>query len=404
MAGAPQQLSPTGVRPAEILIVEDDEIVGLELQKRLKELGYKVVPDRASTGEQALQFIEQRSPDLVLMDIVLAGEMSGTQTARLIRKRFQTPVVYLTAYTDAATLQQMKETGGHGFVAKPFRPQELHGVIQLALSQYEKEQQQRRAERNAWQEICRRSQDQLQQFTYTAGHDLREPLRTAKGFIDLLAKRSYSKLDEEERELLSEAQAGLRRMDTLLQDLLGYAQAGLAQGVPVSTTPADAALRWALENLRSAIVESGARITHDALPHVRADPSQLSQVFQNLLGNAIKYRRLNTEPHIHVTVEKREGEWLFTVSDNGIGFDPQQSERIFALFKRLHSYQTYPGSGLGLAICKKIIETHGGRIWAEAAPDQGSMFFFTLADGGSQPMTQEPDSFPPGTPESASSL
>jgi len=163
----------------------------------------------------------------------------------------------------------------------------------------------------------------------------------------------------------------------LLEDLLAYAQAGLSEGAPIPSTPAEAALKSAVENLRGAIAESGAVITHDSLPVVRADPSQLARVFQNLLANGIKYRG-GKPPLIHVGLARRENEWVFSVSDNGIGFDPQYAERIFAPFKRLHTRQDYAGTGVGLAICRKIIEAHGGRIWAESVPGHGSMFSFTV--------------------------
>ena len=237
--------------------------------------------------------------------------------------------------------------------------------------------QEREAERKSWQDLCQHAERQLEQFTYAAGHDLKEPLRTALSFIELLARRVEPRLASEERELITRAQAGLTRMNVLLDDLLAYAQAGLSQGAAIPETPAEAALKWAMENLRTAIVESGARITHENLPVVRADPSQLARVFQNLLANGIKYRG-SEAPQIHVAVAAQENEWVFRVSDNGIGFDPKHAERIFSPFKRLHSQTEYAGTGIGLAICRKIVEAHGGRIWAESMPERGSVFSFTL--------------------------
>ena len=373
------QLNALVARQPEILIVEDEQVVALALQNRLTKLGYEVT-ELAATGERALHSIEEHRPDLVLMDIVLAGKMTGTQTAKLVHEQFDIPVVYLTAYSDSATLEQVKETAEHGFLTKPFQSQELHAVIQLALARHDKEQHRRETERSAWQEICQASEAQLQQFTTAAGHDLQEPLRTATCFLDLLARRVQQKLDGEERELLGQARAGLSRMNTLLQDLLAHARAGLSEGAPSSSTSAETAFGWAISNLQGAMAESGATVTHDTLPAVQADPSQLAQVFQNLLGNAIKYRRSTCPPQIHVGFEPRGGESLFWVKDNGIGFDPQEAERIFTPFRRLHSQQEYAGTGIGLAICKKIIEACGGRIWAESAPGQGATFLFTFPD------------------------
>jgi two-component system, chemotaxis family, sensor kinase Cph1 len=315
---------------------------------------------------------------VVLMDVMLAGELRGTQTAKVVQERFAIPVVYLTGYNDRTTLKEIAESGDYGFLTKPIRAEDLQPVIELAISRHEKELRHRDAERRVWEDICRRSQEQLEQFTYAAGHDLKEPLRTATSFMELLARRSCSKLDGEERELLGEAQNALIRMTKLLDDLLGYAQAGLSEGAPIPRTPADAALKCALDNLRGAIADSGATITNDALPMVHADPSQLALVFQNLLANAIKYRRPEDASCIHVAVEDRENEWVFTITDNGIGFDQQHADRIFLPFRRLHSRAEYPGTGVGLAICRKVIDAHGGRMWAESTPGHGAVFSFTL--------------------------
>jgi two-component system, sensor histidine kinase and response regulator len=377
--GTSAQLNSRSSRQPEILLVEDEQIVALDLQDRLTRLGYKVA-EIAASGEEALRSMEERLPDLIVMDIVLAGRMSGTETAKIVRERFDVPVVYLTAYSDPATLEDIKETEGQGFLTKPFQPQDLDAVLQLALSRHGKEQHRRSVERTAWEEICERSKQELEQFTYAAGHDLQEPLRTTTFFIELLARGAATKLDKEERELLCQAQAGLSRMSTLLHDLVTYAQVGLSEGAPLPNTPADAILAGALANLRAAIADTDAKVVCNPLPVVRADPSQLLQVFQNLVGNAIKYRKLHRTPEIHVSAEKRPGEIVFSVKDNGIGFDPAQSKNIFAPFKRLHSQSAYPGTGIGLAICKKIVEAHGGKIWAEATPSLGATFSFTLPD------------------------
>jgi light-regulated signal transduction histidine kinase (bacteriophytochrome) len=316
------------------------------------------------------------------MDLKLAGELSGVQTAKIVHERFHVPVVYLTAYTDAATVREVGESGEHGFLTKPLRIQDLRPAIQLAIARNHTKEQQLERERRAWQDLCRKSKDKLEEFTYAAGHDLQEPLRTAKCFIELLERRSSCKLDAEERRLLTEAKDGLTRMNTLLHDLLGYAEAGFSEGAPIPEIPSGAALDSAIDDLRAAIVDSGARITHDPLPIVRADPSQLARVFQNLVANAIKFRHPDTEPWIHVGVASRGRQWVFSIRDNGIGFDQQDAARVFAPFKRLHHGHTHSGTGLGLALCKKIVEAHGGEIWAESALGRGTTFFFTLPGAG----------------------
>jgi len=207
-------------RPPEILVVEDEAIVALELQRTLKRLGYRAERS-AATAEEALLLIEKHDPDLVLMDIVLAGGMKGTEAAKLVNARFHVPVLYVTAHSDPATLEEIKATDEHGLLTKPFQPKQLHAAIELALARYRKDRERSAARQRALEQDA---QEHVQQFTYAAGHDLQEPLRTAVSFMELLAKRAGSKLNEDERHLLNEARAGLARMGTLLQDLLAYAR------------------------------------------------------------------------------------------------------------------------------------------------------------------------------------
>ncbi len=221
-----------------------------------------------------------------------------------------------------------------------------------------------------------RSNEELEQFAYVASHDLQEPLRMVTSFLQLLQRRYEGQLDEEADEFIGYAVDGAKRMQQLINDLLAYSRVG-TRGRPFFPTDCQAVLKRALMNLRVAIQESNAVITHGSLPTVMADDAQLVQVFQNLIGNAIKFRG-DDVPRIHISVEPRAEEWVFSVSDNGVGIDPQYADRIFLLFQRLHSRADHPGTGMGLAICKKIVERHGGRIWVESELGRGSTFFFTL--------------------------
>lgn len=365
----------------QILVVEDEQIVAMDLKHRLTRLGYEVC-DLVASGEEALDLLERRRPDLILMDIVLAGQITGTQAAKIVRERFQVPVVYLTAYSDSATLDQIRDTEGDGYLVKPFQISALQGVIELTLSRHKKEQQRREADRLVWEKASQEALMQLEQFTYTAGHDLQAPLRAATCLLDLFARRARPKLNEQEHEMLSQARAGLNRMDALLKDLVAYAQAGQTNGDSPQTTstPVEESFRWACENLRDLVVESGAEITHDPLPTVIAGDTQLTELFQNLLSNAIKYRSPERSPRIHLGCERRQSETLFCLKDNGIGFDGSHAERIFEPFQRLHNTREFSGTGVGLAICKKIVERQGGRIWAESQPKRGATFFFTVPD------------------------
>jgi PAS domain S-box-containing protein len=222
-----------------------------------------------------------------------------------------------------------------------------------------------------------RSNDELQQFAYVASHDLQEPLRMVSSYTQLLARRYGERFDGDAREFMDYIVDGSARMKQLIEDLLAYSRVG-TRGREISPTDSGAALSRALVNLRASQEASGAEVTHDPMPEVVADSAQLTQLFQNLVGNAMKFHA-EAKPRIHVGAETRDRVWVFSVRDNGIGLDPQYADRIFMMFQRLHNKTEYPGTGIGLAICKKIVERHGGRIWVESRPGEGATFAFTLA-------------------------
>ncbi len=221
----------------------------------------------------------------------------------------------------------------------------------------------------------KRSNSALEQFAYVASHDLQEPLRMVASYVQLLQRRYAGRLDADADEYIRYAVDGATRMQRLIDDLLSYSRLS-TQARPFAATDFNAILESTLASLQMAIKESGAVITNQALPVVMADGTQLSMVFQNLIGNAIKFHGPEP-PRIHLGVQKRGQEWLFSVTDNGIGIDPQYSEHVFVMFKRLHG-RDYPGNGIGLAVCKTILERHGGRIWFESRPHQGTTFYFSL--------------------------
>ena len=272
------------------------------------------------------------------------------------------------------------------------RTEELTGANkQLAQEVAER----KRAEHQLQQAVeeLERSNTELQQFAYVASHDLQEPLRAVTGYCQLVARRYAGKLDKNADQFFGYITDGVDRMKALINGLLAYSRVS-TKGKPFELTDLNEVLSEALCNLDSAIVETGAQITHDPLPPVRADGAQIARVFQNLIGNALKFRGEQI-PRIHVSAEpaKQAGTdgslaqpgsdgWVFAVRDNGIGLDPQYADRIFVIFQRLHTRNDYPGTGIGLAVCRRIVERHGGRIWVESQAKQGAVFYFTIPGNG----------------------
>ena len=227
-----------------------------------------------------------------------------------------------------------------------------------------------------------RSNKELEQFAYVASHDLQEPLRMVASYVQLLARRYEGKLDADADDFIAYAVGGASRMQKMINDLLTYSQVG-TRGKPFQPTDCQAVLDQVLANLKVAIEESSAVITHDPLPMVIADESQMAQLFQNLIDNAIKFHD-EASPRVHISAKQKEKDWVFSVRDNGIGIDPQYYQRIFMLFQSLHNREEYPGTGMGLAICKRIVERHGGRIWVKSELGKGSTFYFTIPKRGGE--------------------
>ncbi|HEV8322195.1 MAG TPA: ATP-binding protein [Myxococcota bacterium] len=252
----------------------------------------------------------------------------------------------------------------------------LADFVSLAMEAAER----RKAERALADRVAdlARSNAELEQFAYVASHDLQEPLRMVSSYVALLAKRYKAQLDGDADKWIGYAVEGAKRMHNLINDLLAFSRAGRTDE-ELRPVDAGAALAAALANLQATLTESSAKVTFDALPAVRGFGSQLVQLFQNLVDNAVKYRREGVTPEVHVSAERRGGEWAFAVRDNGLGIEPRYHERIFRIFQRLHERGRYDGSGIGLAIAKRIVEHHHGKIWVESEPGRGSTFWFTVA-------------------------
>jgi PAS domain S-box-containing protein len=293
----------------------------------------------------------------------------------------------------AMELKQAKETGrfeGEGWRMRKDGSRFLANIVITALRDEKGKlrgfgkitrdiTERRRAEEHLTKtmEDLKRSNEELGQFAYVASHDLQEPLRMVASYTQLLAQRYKGRLDSDADEFIAFAVDGCNRMQGLIQDLLSYSRAG-ANAEPLREISCEGAFEKTLRNLRPTIQDSGATVTHDSLPTIMTDETQLIQVFQNLIANAIKYH--GTEPPlVHVSATRNSGnEWVFSVRDNGMGMEPQYFERIFILFQRLHGQKEFAGTGIGLAMCKKIVDRLGGRIWVESQPAKGSTFYFAL--------------------------
>lgn len=357
-------------RPLRLLMVED-EPADVELTLRaLKQRQIDTSVDIAQTAEEFLERVRKNSYDVILADYRLPN-WNGMDSVEVLRREgVDIPVIMVSGSLGEQTAVECIKQGAADYVLKDNLAR-LPESIQRAM----REKQLREENKQALEELARSNRD-LEQFAYVASHDLQEPLRMVATYTQLLAERYRGKLDEQADKYIHYAVDGALRMQALVQDLLAFSRVG-RQGIDLKSTDCNRLVAVAVQNLQSAIEESNAQVIYESLPEIFADGSQLVQVFQNLIGNAIKFRG-SVPPVIRITAQKKSRTWTFTVADNGIGIAPEHAEIIFVIFKRLHTRAEYPGSGIGLAICKKIIEQHGGRIWVESLAGQGSTFKFTL--------------------------
>ncbi len=268
--------------------------------------------------------------------------------------------------------QELQALGNVTFLERPVRPETMQAALRVALRVRMRQYETRRR-----QEALARVNADLEQFAYSASHDLQEPIRNIAVYSELLNRRYGFLLDDTGREFLGYVTAGAKRMEALVHGLLDYTKAASITDEEPDPVDMRKPLAAALSNLAETIRQNDAQIAYDALPAVRMREVHQQQLFQNLVGNAIKYRRAE-RPCITISSRKNNGHWLLTVQDNGIGINPEYKERIFGIFKRLHGNDEYTGTGIGLAICQRIVDRYRGRIWVESEPGKGSTFFFTI--------------------------
>jgi len=367
-----RRLADTPFR-GDILIVDDTPDNLRLLSAMLTKQGFEV--RKALNGPAAIASTQADAPDLILLDIKMP-EMEGYEVCQHLKADPRTrdvPVIFISALDDVLDKVRAFAAGGIDYVTKPFQEAEVLARIESQL-QIQRLQRQLIAQNK---ELAR-SNDELEQFAYIVSHDLQQPLQSITGYAKLMLLKYRDNMDETAHDYLNRMIDSGARMQRLIQDLLAYAQVGKPLQ-EFTLIDCNQIIEQVLENLGTAIRERSVNISYDSLPTVYGNETQLVQLFQNLIGNAIKFTNSQVTPQIKISVSHQDDCWCFGIHDNGIGIDSQNLELIFEVFHRAHSAKQFPGTGIGLATCKKIVENHEGKIWVESQLNAGTTFYFTLA-------------------------
>jgi signal transduction histidine kinase len=362
--------------PLHILHVEDSDMDAELIAQAVRKGGFSVTTAVVQTEAAFEQQLRAHTPDIVLADYNLP-QWKGVEAVEVLRRHgLDIPLILVSGALGDVTAVECIKRGVTDYVLKDGLAR-LPEAVRRALQEKELHRLRRKAEEDLGSKVeqLARSNAELEQFAYIASHDLQEPLRMVAAYTQLLGERYRGKLDENADKFIGYASEGALRMQTLIQDLLAFSRVG--RNANAAEVDCQAVMQEILQNLEPAIKDSGAVITHASLPAVWAERSEITQLLQNLIGNAIKFRG-SESPRIFVQAEKTDAQWLFSVTDNGIGIAPEHAENIFVVFQRLHTRAEYSGNGIGLSICKKIVERTGGKIWVESEAGHGSVFKFTL--------------------------
>jgi signal transduction histidine kinase len=327
------------------------------------------------TLEEGMNLLKDHSFDVILLDLGLPDSDGIGTFIDVHKKSPEASIIILTGLSDEKTGINAVKKGAQDYLVK--------GQVESRLLErsikYSIERKNAEKELKETVEELKRSNDELQQFAYITSHDLQEPLRTIASYTQLIERRYKDRLDDDADEFLDFIVEAAVRMKEMIQALLYYSRVGTRGGefIPSNT---EELLEIVLSNLNASIEENDATVTHDELPVVVADEGQLIQLFQNIISNSIKFRKGDVRPKVHISAHKDEdmNEYVFSIADNGIGIEPQYFNRIFEVFKRLHTRVEYKGTGIGLSISKRIIERHDGRMWVESEFGKGSVFYFTI--------------------------
>ncbi len=367
--------------PKGTILIVDDQPDNLRLLSTLlTNQGYVV--RKAINGQMAITSAQTDPPNLILLD-VLMPDLDGYQVCQILKSDANTaeiPVIFISALDEVWDKVRAFSLGAVDYVTKPFQTAEVLARVQsqLSIQHLQAQLKERNGILESLNEELSRSNRELEQFAYVVSHDLQQPIQSVAGFVKLIKlKYGEGNLPEDVEAYLSRIDAASDRMQKLINELLNYAQISKQQKI-FQEIEANEIVSQAVENLAQLITEKNVSLKVEPLPKISGNPILLIQLFQNLINNGIKFVKPDTPPKLRIFSSQQNQDWIFGVEDNGIGIAPENLEKIFQVFERLHSKETYPGTGIGLATCKKIIEYHGGRIWASSALERGTTFYFTL--------------------------
>lgn len=358
----------------DILLVDDTPDNLRVLSAMLTNQGYEV--RKALNGQRAIASVQSDPPDLVLLDIKMPG-MDGYTVCQQLKadpKTCDVPIVFISALDDALDKVKAFAVGGVDYITKPFQEIEVLARIEHQLCIQRLKQQ-----LIGHNKELARSNRELEKFAHVVSHDLQQPLQSMTGFINIILLKYADKLDETVFDYLSRSLRSGNRMQQLIQDLLAYSKVGV-QDREMNAVDFNRVVKQVSENLHRTLADNAAHLAYGSLPIVRGYETQLVQLMQNLISNAIKFVEPGVIPKVEISAAKKGDRWLFEIRDNGIGIEPQNLEKIFDIFHRTQSAKQYPGTGIGLATCKKIVENHGGSLWATSQPGLETAFYFTIVD------------------------
>ncbi len=359
-----------------ILIVDDRKENLLATERILKHLDAGIF--KAASGNEALSLMLRYKFALVLLDVQMP-EMDGFETAKLMQEHegmLNTPIIFVTAISkEEKYATQAAEIGAVDYIFKPINPEILKSKVKVYLDIYVQREQILKL--NA---VLRQSNEELERFAYICSHDMQEPVRMMNSYAELLAHKYAAVLDEKGTKYLNFITSNARHMQKMISDILAFSRIG-REAPQLENVDCNKLIKEVLGEFETLIAQKNAQIICGNLPVLKASDTLMRALFQNILGNALKFQDGSKVPEIKIQAEEKRNEWLFSIADNGIGIDMKFYDKVFAIFQRIQRKEDYPGTGIGLSTCKKLIEFYDGKIWFDSAPGEGTTFFFTIKQG-----------------------